>query len=77
MPPHLALQLYKTFIRSKLEFGCTVWSFRIHNANHLKLLESAQSGVASLILKAMRSTPTDGLESELSILLIDLRLDEL
>ena len=77
MSPHLALQLCKAFIRSKLEFGCTVWGFRIHNAKHLKLLESAQRGAASLILKAMKSTPTDGLESELSILPIDLRLEEL
>ena len=60
LSPHLALQLYKAFIRSKLEFGCTVWGFRIHNAKHLKLLESAQRGAASLILKTMKSTPTDG-----------------
>ena len=77
MSPHLALQLYKAFIRSKLKFGCTVWGFRIHNAKHLKLLESAQRGAASLILKTMQSSPTDGLESELSILPIDLRLEEL
>ena len=77
LSPHLALQLYKAFIRSKLDFGCTVWGFRIHNAKHLKLLESAQRGAASLILKMMKSTPTDGLESELSILPIDLRLEEL
>ena len=76
LSPHLALQLYKAFIRSKLEFGCTVWGFRIHNAKHLKLLESAQRGAASLILKMMKSTPTDGLESELSILPIDLCLKE-
>ena len=67
LSPHLALQLYKAFIRSKLEFGCTVWGFRIHNAKQIKLLESAQSSAASLILKMMKSTPADGLESELSI----------
>ena len=38
LSPHLALQLYKAFIRSKLEFGCTLWGFRIHNAKYLKLL---------------------------------------
>ena len=74
---HLAFQLYKAFIRSNLEFGSTVWGFRIHNAKHLKLLESAQRGESSLILKTMKSIPTDGLESELSILPIDLRLEEL
>ena len=77
LSPHLALQLYKAFIRSKLEFGSTLWSFRKHNAKHLNLLESAQRGAASLILKTMKSTPIDGLESELSILPIDLRLEEL
>ena len=77
LSPHPALQLNKAFIRSKLEFGCTVWGFRTHNAQHLKLLESAQRGAASLILKTMKSTLTDGLESELSILPIDLHLKEL
>ena len=77
LSPHLALQLYKSSITSKLEFGCTVSGFRIHNAKHLKLLESAQRGAASLVLKTVKSNPTDGLESELSILLIDLRLEEL
>ena len=59
LSPHLALQLYKAFIRSKFEFGCTAWGFRIHNAKHLKLLESAQRCATSLILKTMKSTPTD------------------
>ena len=77
LSPYLALQLYKAFIRSKLEFGGTLRSFRIHNAKHLKLLESAQRCAASLILKMMKSTPTDGLKSELSILPIELRLEEL
>ena len=77
LSPHLALQIYKAFIISKLDFGCSVWGFRIHNAKHLKLLESAQRDAASLILKRMKSTTTDRLESELSILPIDLRLEEL
>ena len=75
---HFALQLYKAFRRSKLEFDYSVWGFTIHNAKykHLKLLESAQRGAASLILKTMKSNPTDGLESELSILPLDVRLEE-
>ena len=77
MSPYFALQLYKAFIRYKPEFGFTVWGFRIYNAKHLKLLESAQRGATSLILKTMKYTPTDALESELSILPIDLRLEEL
>ena len=77
LSPHLALQLYKAFIGSKIELGSTVWGFRIHNVKQLQLLKSAQRGAASLILKTMKSTPTDGLESELSILPIDLCLKEL
>ena len=75
--PHLALQLYKGFAISNLGFGCTVCGFKIHNASHLKLLESAQRGATSLILKTMKSFPTNTLESEPSILPIDLRLEEL
>ena len=40
LPLNLAHQLYKAFIKSKLEFGCTIQGFRIyfiHNAKHLKL----------------------------------------
>ena len=76
MSPHLTPQLYTAFIRFKLEFDCSVWGFTIHNAKHLKLLESAQRGAASLILKTIKSNPTDGLESELSILPLDVRLEE-
>ena len=43
---------------------------------HLKLLESAQRAAMSLILKTMKSIPTDALELELSILPIDLCLEE-
>ena len=49
----------------------------IHNAKHLKLLESTQRGATSVILKTMKSTPTDVLESELLILPIDPYLKEL
>ena len=77
MSLNLALQLYKAFIRFKLEFGYTVWGFTIHNVKHLKLLESAQRGATSLILKTIKSTPTDALKSELSILPINLRPEEL
>ena len=51
--------------------------FMIPNGKDLKLFESAQRGAASLILKTMKSTPTDWLESELSLLPIDLCLKEL
>ena len=43
---------------------------------HLKLLEFAQRGATSLILKTMKSIPTYALELEVSILPIDLCLEE-
>ena len=41
------------------------------------MLESAQRGALSLILKTMRSTPAEALGSELSVPPIDLRIEEL
>ena len=41
------------------------------------MLESAQRGALSLILRTMRSTPTEALEAELSVLPTDLRIEEL
>ena len=75
--PDLALQIFKSFIRSKLEYGSIIWGHTIYKNNHIKLLEAAQKGALMLILRAMKSTPTDALESELNILPIDLRLEEL
>ena len=37
LSPHLTLQLYKDFIRSKVEFACILWGFRINNVKHPKL----------------------------------------
>ena len=42
----------------------------------MKKLESAQSGALS-ILRTMKSTPTNTIESELSVTPIDLHLEEL
>ena len=41
------------------------------------MLESAQRGALSLILRTMSFTPTEALEAELSVLPIDLRISEL
>ena len=46
-------------------------------AKHLKLLKSAHKGATSLILKTIKSTPADALESDLSVLPIDLHSEEL
>ena len=75
--PNLAVQLYKSYIHSKLEYGCIVWGHSIYKKNHVAMLESAQKGALSLILCTLKSTPTDALESELFIPPIDLRIQEL
>ena len=41
------------------------------------MLESAQRGALSLILRTMKSTLTEALEAELSVLPIDLSIEEL
>ena len=46
-------------------------------AKHLKILKSAHKGATSLILKTIKSTPADALESDLSVLPVDLRSEEL
>ena len=74
--PHLALQLYKSFICSRLEFGSIVWGFKLYQREHLKMRESAQRGVLSLILRTMRSPSIEALEAELSVLPIDNRIEE-
>ena len=69
--------IYKSFIRSHLEYCCAVWSHRIYHNSNLELLESTQTGALSLILTSFKSTPTVALEAELGILPIDIRLQEL
>ena len=44
---------------------------------YMKLLDEAQRRTMKLILRAMKSTPTEAFESELNIAPIDLRLEEL
>ena len=60
---HLALQLYKTYIRTKLEYGCIIWGHAICHKNHMKQLEGTQRGALSLILQTMKSTPLEAIES--------------
>ena len=43
----------------------------------MKLLDEVKRGAFKLILRAMKSTPTEALKSELNIAPIDLRLEEL
>ena len=75
--PHQALQLYKAYIRTKLEYGCIIWGHTIYHKNHMKQLEDAQRGALSLILRIMKSTPLEAIESEMATTPIDLRIEEL
>ena len=54
--PHQALQLYKAYIRTKLEYGCIIWGHTIYQKN-MKQLEDAQGGALSLILRTMNPHP--------------------
>ena len=49
LSPHLALQLYKAYIRTKLEYGCIIWGHTIYQKKH-KQLEDVQRGALSLVL---------------------------
>ena len=61
LAPNVDLQLYKAYIRSRLEYGCIIWSYKIHQKNHMKKLESAQRGTLSLILRTMNSPPANAI----------------
>ena len=45
--------------------------------NHMKQLKDAQRGALSLILRTMKSTPLEAIESEMVITPIDLKIEEL
>ena len=61
MHPDLAVQIYKSFIRSKLEYGTIILGQIIHSLKHMKLLDESQRGVMKLILGEIKSTPTEPL----------------
>ena len=73
MHPGLAIQILKSFICSKLEYGSTIWG---HTTKHLRFLKVAQKQALMLILRVMKSNPFGGNEAELCIAPIDLRLQE-
>ena len=81
LTPANYVTIYKSFIRSHLQYCCAVWSHKIYHNFNLKLLQSTKRGALPLILRSLKSTPTVALESAsinlLSILPIDIRLQEL
>ena len=44
MLPDLAIQIFKSFIHSKLEYGSVIWGHTIHTIKYLRLLEAVQKG---------------------------------
>ena len=72
---HVAI--YKSFIRSHLEYYCVAWNYRIYHNSNLKLLESSQREALSLILRSFKLDLTVALEAELDILPVHIRLQEL
>ena len=77
MRPDFAVQIFKSFIRFKLEHENIIWGHTIYTDKHRRFLEATQKSTLIIILRAMKSTPTEALESELNIVPIDLRLEEL
>ena len=77
MQPGLAFQIFKPFIRSKLEYGSIIWGLTVYTDKHRRFLEAAQKSALMLVLRTMKSIPTEALESELNIVPIGLRLEEL
>ena len=77
LSPANYVTIYKSFIRSHLEYCCAAWSHRIYHNSNLKLVESTQREALSLILRSFKSIPTVALEAELGVLPIDIRLQEL
>ena len=75
--PDLAVQIFTSFIPSKLEYESISWECTIYTDKHHRLLEVGQRNALMLILRTMKPTPTEVLEFELSIVPIDLRLEEL
>ena len=76
MIPDLAVQIFKSFILSKLEYGSIIWGHTIYTVSTVDFWKQLKKAL-TLILKAMKSTNTKTLESELNIVPIDLRLEEL
>ena len=54
LSPAKYVSIYKSFIRSHLEHCCAAWSPRIYQNTNLKLLESSQRVVLSLILRSFK-----------------------
>lgn len=49
----LAFQIFKPFIRSKIEYGSIIWGHAMYRDEHCTFLEAAHKSVLTLILVAM------------------------
>ena len=77
MWPDPAVRIFISLIQPKLEYGGIIWGHTTCTDKHYRLLEAAQESALMLILRAIKSNPTEALESELNIVPIDLRFEEL
>ena len=64
LSPHHKLQLHKAYIKTKLEYGYIIWGHTIYQKNHMKQLEDAQRGALTLILRTMKPTPLEAVQSD-------------
>ena len=65
--------MFKSFVCSKLEHRSIIYGHAVYRDKHNRFLEAAQKSALILILRTMKSTPTEALESGLDILPIDLK----
>ena len=75
--PKYCINIYKAFIRSKIEYGNIIWGHAIRSRSNLKKLEDTQRAALSIILRPMKTSPKDTLEVETCVEPIDLRLEKL
>ncbi len=76
LKPKVVMWLYKSIIRPILCYGCHVWSDRVKTKSFRSGIEHVQRMVLLGVTGVMNSTPTRALETLLSILPIELFIEQ-